>query len=273
VESPPDKVDYRARRSFHFAQIGHCHADFGENPGKCGFGAPVGRSPGVSLKEEQETHCRLDLKKIAMTPCTRFWMVGFFQRSFDTGCRVCQTLVYKVWIPFASMFLWSGVCRGEVIVAPLEVRTFGGYYSGAGSTNSADLEHEYWAGTEERPAKVRVRMEPQSYEYLRQYTVTRKAIAKSEKARPLSADGLNPETGKIVWPKALLDNQCKAKRTELEELFELRAKKSSCPESQIMIQETARRLDAQLRTNITKHSATDYVSARKFLNRLAVSGN
>jgi hypothetical protein len=208
-----------------------------------------------------------------MTTCTRFWMVRFFFRSVDAGCRVCRTLACKGWIPFASVLLWSGVCRAEVIVAPLEVRTFGGYYSSDGSENSVDLEREYWAGTEERSAKEPQRMGPERYEYIRQYTLTRKVIARSEKARPLSADVLNPETGKIVWPKALLDNQFKAKRTELEELFELRAKKSSCPESQILIQDASRGLAAQLRTNITKHSATDYVSARKFLNSLAVSGN
>jgi hypothetical protein len=178
-------------------------------------------------------------------------------------------LTHKAWFPFAGVLFWCGVSRADVVVAPLEVRTFGGYYSGAGSPESVtEPDREYWAGPDDLP-----RTETQSREYVQRYATAQKTVAKYEKVRPLSADVLNPETGKIVWPKALLDNQYTAKRTELEELFELRANKNSCPESQIRIQSAARGLAAQLKDNIRNVSPSDYMKASRFLNSLAVSGN
>src|SRR5262249_17486304 len=76
-----------------------------------------------------------------------------------------------------------------------------------------------WAGTEQLSA-----IDAQKRESSRHSPEALRIAGKSNSPLPLSAELLNPASGKVVWPKALLDNKYTARRTEIEKLFELRAK-------------------------------------------------
>jgi hypothetical protein len=124
----------------------------------------------------------------------------------------------------------------------------------------------YWAGKEQRSA-----IDAQKRESQRHSAEALMIAGKSNAPQPLGAELLNPVTGKIVWPKALLDNKYTARRTEIEKLFELRATTHSAPATQSKIQAATGELAKVLKTNITSTSASDYMKARKFLDSLAVS--
>jgi hypothetical protein len=126
----------------------------------------------------------------------------------------------------------------------------------------------YWAAKE-----MPLAIDAQTREKFRHSAEAAKIAGKSNAAEPVSADLLNPETGKIVWPKALLDSKYTAKRTEIEKLFELRAKTSGGPNSQTKIQVATGELASLLKTNIKNMSSTDYMNAKKFLDSLALSAS
>jgi hypothetical protein len=134
--------------------------------------------------------------------------------------------------------------------------------------NRKEAYRAYWAGKEQRSA-----IDAQKRERTRHSAEALNVAGKSEVAQSLSKDVFNPETGKIVWPKALLDGKYTAKRTEIEKLVELRARTSGGPNSQTKIQAATGELTALLKTNITRISATDYMQAKKFLDSLAVSAS
>ncbi len=204
----------------------------------------------------------------------------------------------------ASVLLWTSVSQAQVVVAPVGIGYGGwggvgtaessaahgyadmirseGYYNLTTMQGMVEAEkardlyiqnrkeayRAYWAGKEQRSA-----IDAQKRESSRHSAEALRIAGKSNAAEPLSADLLNPETGKIVWPRALLDSKYTAKRTEIEKLFELRVKTSGGPNSQTKIQVATGELAALLKTNITKISSTDYVKAKKFLDSLAVSAS
>ncbi|MGE5191109.1 MAG: hypothetical protein ACM3U2_01320 [Deltaproteobacteria bacterium] len=233
---------------------------------------------------------------------TNISMVGMIRRCVEVCCRGCRMVARKCWIPFTSVLLWSNVGQAQVVVAPVGVGYGGwggvgtaessaahgyadmirseGYYNLTTAQGMVEAEkarnlllqnrkeayRAYWAGKEQRSA-----IDAQKRERSRHSAEALKVAGKSDAAQPLSTEVLNPVTGKIVWPKALLDSQYTAKRAEVEKLFELRARTSGGANSQTKIQVATSELAAQLKTNITKISSTDYVKARKFLDSLAVS--
>jgi len=132
--------------------------------------------------------------------------------------------------------------------------------------NNNEAFRSYLAGKEQRSA-----VDAQKRERNRHTVEALNIAAKSDVPQPLGPDALDPATGKIYWPKALLDSHYTAKRTELEHLFELRAKTSGGPSSQTKIQVAAGELTTILKSNITKMSANEYMKARKFLDSLSAA--
>lgn len=234
-----------------------------------------------------------------MTTQTNVEMLGIVRRFVNSCCRDCGWSL-RIGIVSASVMLWANASQAQVVVGPV-----GGYGWGGVGTAESSAEHgaadiirseglynlttaqgmvhaekarglylenmktEYQArnaGKEQNSARV-----AQKRERDRHSAEALKAAAKSEVAAPLSADVLNPETGKIVWPKALLDNKFSAQRTELEKLIELRARTSGGPNSQTRIEVATSELAALLKTNISKMSSTDYMKARKFLDSLTAT--
>jgi hypothetical protein len=99
------------------------------------------------------------------------------------------------------------------------------------------------------------------------------AVAGKSDVKPLNGEQLNPVTGKIKWPKALLDSKFSAKRNEIEKLFELQAKTSEGSNNQSKIQAATGELATMLKSNISHINSTDYMNARKFIDSLTVSAS
>jgi hypothetical protein len=132
--------------------------------------------------------------------------------------------------------------------------------------NNNEAFRSYLAGKEQRSA-----VNAQKREQNRHSTEALNLASKSQLAQPLGQDAVDPATGKINWPKALLDSSYAKKRSEIDHLFELQNKTSGGKNSQAKIQVAAGEMAAMLKSNITKMSSTDYMKARKFLDSLAVS--
>jgi hypothetical protein len=224
----------------------------------------------------------LKVKGNAMTTRTTCSMVGIFTSVLLwTSVSQAQVVVAPVGIGYGG---WGGVGTAESSAAHgyADVIRSEGYYNlttmqamvEAEKANNLDIQNRkeayraYWAGKEQRSA-----IDAQKRESSRHSSKALEIAGKSNTAKPLSADVLNLETGKIVWPKVLLDSKYTAKRTELEKLFELRAKTSGGPNSQTKIQVATGELAALLKTNATTTNSTDYMKARKFLDSLAVSAS
>jgi hypothetical protein len=134
--------------------------------------------------------------------------------------------------------------------------------------NRREAWQAYWAGKEQRSA-----IDAQRRESSRHSAEALNIAGKSNPPQPLNGDLLNLETGKIAWPKALLDNKYTDKRSEVEKLFELRAKMRGGSIGWTKIQAATGELAALLKSHIATTSATDYMKARKFLESLAVSAS
>jgi hypothetical protein len=93
-------------------------------------------------------------------------------------------------------------------------------------------------------------------------------VAASDLPRRLSSDELDPVTGRITWPEALLDDQYAALRTDLEQQFELRAWTSGSAGTAAKIHDDTRNMVALLRSNIDQMPANDFIAARKFIDSL-----
>jgi len=241
-----------------------------------------------------------------MTTRTNISMVGIAGRSVKSCCR-SSGWALRVGIVSATLLLSTNASHAQVAVAPVGIG-FGGYggWGGVGTAegsaahgyadmirsegyynmttaqgmvyaeqardlyiqNRKEAYRAYWAGKEQRSA-----IDAQKRESSRHTTEALQIAGKSDVPQPLSKDVLNPETGKMVWPKALLGSQYTAKRTEIEKLFEMRAGTSGGPNSPTKIKVATGELAGLLKTNITRISATDYIKARKFIDSLAVSAS
>jgi hypothetical protein len=240
-----------------------------------------------------------------MTTHTNVTIAAVVRRFLEVFRRGGRVLSSKFSVPFASVLLWAGVSQAQVAVGPVVGVGYGGwggvgtaessaahgyadvirsegYYNMATAEgliyaeqaraqylkNNSEAWQAYWAGKEQRSA-----IDAQRRESSRHSAEALNIAGKFNAPQPLNRDLLNRETGKIVWPRALLDSKYAAKRAELEKLFELRANTSSGSYGQAKIQTASGELASLLKSNITRTSATDYMKARKFLDSLAVSAS
>jgi len=88
----------------------------------------------------------------------------------------------------------------------------------------------------------------------------------------LTVSQIDPSTGRISWPSALQKAQFSASRKELDELFVLRAHTNSVVGLTDKIYAESRSMQASLKSKIKNIPATDYISARKFLDGLGNEG-
>ncbi len=88
----------------------------------------------------------------------------------------------------------------------------------------------------------------------------------------LSASQLNPATGEIVWPEALMGEEYKASRDKMQELFKLRDSTGATSEISQEIYDEAQVMKNQLRGQIRDMVPNDYLSARRFIEGLANMG-
>ncbi len=104
------------------------------------------------------------------------------------------------------------------------------------------------------------------------YRHSNEALAKAavdELPPRLAADDLDRvTTGRINWPAALLANEYAADRAALEEQFAMRASSGQPIDSTARIQAIVKSMGDELRLNIDRIPADDYMTARKFLGSL-----
>jgi hypothetical protein len=223
-------------------------------------------------------------------------IVGRWGKSLRPGRRI--TLGASVLS--ACLLMWANGAQAQIAVAPVAVSGWGGgqtaegaYLQGAATviqaegmynvnTAQAMVEYEqarglylsnrkkatenYYAGKEMHQA-----IEAQKRERNKTSTESLTLAAKSSVPATLEAAEFNPETGKIAWPKVLLDSQFSAKRAEIEKLAATRVKTTGKPETVKKIQAATVEMSSILKSKITKLPANDYMHARKFLDSLAVT--
>jgi len=241
-----------------------------------------------------------------MNTLTNLSVVIFVRRLLVSYWRTSGWAL-RVGIVSASVLLFANVGQAQVVVSPTSFG-FGGYgdWGGVGTAESSAAHgyadyiraeglynmataqsliyaeqarsvylqnrsvafQGYWAGKEQRSA-----IDAQKRESSRHSAEALNIAGKYNAPQPLGTELLNPQTGKVVWPKALLDSKYAAQRAEIEKLFELRVRTPSWPSSQSKIQAATGELATLLKNNITSTPATDYMKARKFLDSLAVSAS
>jgi hypothetical protein len=88
----------------------------------------------------------------------------------------------------------------------------------------------------------------------------------------LSPDQLDPETGYVVWPEALLGDEFAEQRQRVEELLVLRAHIRYVSGLADEIHAIAREMQDELRGRIREIPGDQYLAARRFLDALAWEG-
>lgn len=88
----------------------------------------------------------------------------------------------------------------------------------------------------------------------------------------LSASQLNPATGEISWPEALMGDEYKASRDKMQELFKLRDSTGATSEISQEIYDEAQVMKNQLRGQIKDMLPNDYLAARRFIEGLSNMG-
>lgn len=91
-------------------------------------------------------------------------------------------------------------------------------------------------------------------------------LARSEAPQPLTSTQLDPLTGSINWPAVLSGAEYAGYRSQIEKLFNDR---SSGYSTQADILKACNAFLEQLKADIMKFPANDYLSGRKFLDSLS----
>jgi hypothetical protein len=89
--------------------------------------------------------------------------------------------------------------------------------------------------------------------------------AASELPRKLSSRELDPMTGRIAWPEVLMDQQFADLRSDIEDLFDARARTKRGLATSVKIRDDARLMMDRLRENLEYMPANDFIAARKFI--------
>ncbi len=88
----------------------------------------------------------------------------------------------------------------------------------------------------------------------------------------LTSYELNPSTGEIAWPSALMRDVFASDRREIEGLFSTRAHTGTTSELSDTIYKRVRAMQDELRKHIREIVTQEYLDARKFLDRLSIEG-
>lgn len=88
----------------------------------------------------------------------------------------------------------------------------------------------------------------------------------------LTSSELDPSTGKIAWPAALMRDSFAPQRKEIDDLFTSRAHTGTTSEMSETIYKSVRSLQDDLRKEIREIVPQEYMDARKFLDRLSLEG-
>jgi len=129
--------------------------------------------------------------------------------------------------------------------------------------NYKKWQQNYFQLKEQRAAR-----DAQKREASRHSPETIAAAGKSSASRPLSSESLDPVTGQIIWPEVLRGGEFASLRTEVEKLFELRAKTSHTEATGLKIHSAIDEMTKVLRRQVETTPANEYMAGRKFLDSL-----
>jgi len=88
----------------------------------------------------------------------------------------------------------------------------------------------------------------------------------------LTSSQLDPSTGKITWPAALMRDSFVDHRKQIEALFISRAHTGTTSEMSSTIYKKVREMQDELRKHIREIVTHEYMDARKFLDRVSLEG-
>jgi hypothetical protein len=88
----------------------------------------------------------------------------------------------------------------------------------------------------------------------------------------LPTSELDPATGKITWPSALMRDGFASNRKQIDDLFATRAHTGTMSELSSQITRSVKSLQDELRKNIREIVPQEYMDARRFLDRLSLEG-
>ena len=88
----------------------------------------------------------------------------------------------------------------------------------------------------------------------------------------LSPAELDPSTGKVYWPQALMGDEYAELRQELDELFQLGFHTGSLRQYNSQINQKSRSMRDKLKKHIRNMPTNDYIASRKFLDSLGYEG-
>lgn len=98
------------------------------------------------------------------------------------------------------------------------------------------------------------------------------AAARADAPRPLGTDTLDPITGRIEWPDALLKPDFVKPRVELEHLFQLSATTTTSLQATERIRMATQEMTDILRANVDNMSAHEFVATARFIESLEYAG-
>lgn len=87
--------------------------------------------------------------------------------------------------------------------------------------------------------------------------------------RRLTTDQLDPNTGKLTWPKILQTAEYAGDRSELDQLFELRMKTGTTSDLTSKIYTKAEAMRTRFRSKVGKIPSKAYIEGRNFLELMA----
>jgi hypothetical protein len=94
--------------------------------------------------------------------------------------------------------------------------------------------------------------------------------AKEGAPKPLSPSQMDPINGRINWPAALQEDSFASQRSEVEQLFAMRAKYGGLGYSdQMKVRQTIDAMFHELKAQIRQIPPPDYVASREFLQSLS----
>jgi hypothetical protein len=88
----------------------------------------------------------------------------------------------------------------------------------------------------------------------------------------LSPAELDPSTGTIYWPQALMGDRYAELRKELDEVFQLGFHTGSLRQYDSQISQISRSMRSELKKHIRDMATNEYIASRKFLDSLAYEG-
>jgi hypothetical protein len=86
--------------------------------------------------------------------------------------------------------------------------------------------------------------------------------------KTLTVSQLDPVSGQIGWPPALMSDQFSAQRAQIQDIFTRRSQNQAGSDSYLQVRSVVDGIQSQLDTQVKDMHPQDFVDSRRFLNQL-----